>query len=115
MELIITRDESKILFSNLTILYNMHKILLQDLRARHSSIGAIFCKHSAYFKMYSVYVNNFDNACGELERLLMKKKKFRAFCQVHIQKISAPRGTSCDIGRTHKRMPRIRKRICSTI
>jgi hypothetical protein len=46
-------------------------------------VGEAFVIHTAYIKMYSLYINNFDSACTELERLVAKKKKFKAFCLVY--------------------------------
>lgn len=96
---VISREEHRVLFSNLNTIHLMHVTLLDELRraaaastsaeddddgidACNDTIGATFVRHSAYLKMYSVYVNNFDSAMVELARLLAKRKKFRGFCQV---------------------------------
>jgi hypothetical protein len=55
--------------------------LKASLATEDKCIGQIFEDHGAFIKMYSVYVNNFDAALGELEKL-MKRKKFKQFCLV---------------------------------
>ena len=72
-------------FSNWETLLMMHRdAILPDLRqtiASHSeAVGSTFVKHSAFIRMYSPYVNHFETASSELDRLLLKRKKFKQFC-----------------------------------
>lgn len=75
---IVSQDDLKRIFCNWESLYTMHADgILRDLLAvEHGDImvGRIFLRHTAYIKMYSAYVNNYDTACAELAKLLKRKR-----------------------------------------
>jgi RhoGEF domain len=54
---------------------------LQSLQAEYSQrkrLGIVFKESASFFKMYSVYINNYDEALKRM-RLLEQSGEFRAF------------------------------------
>eukprot|EP00095_Tigriopus_kingsejongensis_P002275 maker-scaffold365_size194585-snap-gene-0.22 protein:Tk02275 transcript:maker-scaffold365_size194585-snap-gene-0.22-mRNA-1 annotation:"and ph domain-containing protein 4" len=74
------------MFANIKSIYKFHaEFLLPQLRERmdqwhvseeHQRIGDIFVKFSPFFKMYTEYVKNFDNAISTINSLYQKTSKF---------------------------------------
>ena len=94
-------DVIKAMFSNIGIMYRFHqKFLLPSLQDRMKAweekkdqfspdsrvddewpdqkIGDIFVKHAPHLKMYSDYIENFDNAMNTIDKQRKKNKKFAA-------------------------------------
>lgn len=75
------------LFSNIEMVVNIHVPFLVDLErvvsewSDESSISPLFTKYAPFFKVYTVYVNNHENASALLHKLLKEKKysKFQKF------------------------------------
>ncbi|KAJ9085223.1 hypothetical protein DSO57_1016025 [Entomophthora muscae] len=67
-------EEERALFGNVqSILLFHHQYLLPEIKREMSTsdpcLGEVFAAHSAYLKMYSLYVNDFDIANHEAEKL----------------------------------------------
>ncbi|KAI9138179.1 Dbl homology domain-containing protein [Paraphysoderma sedebokerense] len=83
---LLTSDEIRFVFSNIRSILQFHqdyfyKGLQKVTDLAEQSIGKVFVEHGAFFKMYSVYINNFDKANSELEKWVAKRKKLKAFMQ----------------------------------
>lgn len=66
-------------FKSLTIITNLHDALLPQLRSARD-VGATFVKFGDFLKMYTVFVNSYDNILQVLGAL-RNSKKFQSFVQ----------------------------------
>ncbi|KAL7751424.1 hypothetical protein RI367_003284 [Sorochytrium milnesiophthora] len=84
---ILTAEQIKCLFSNVSSILSFHReYFLPALQQSSDTIGKVFLQHSAYLKMYSVFINNYDKAVSACEKLCRKRKKLRVFfekCKRH--------------------------------
>ncbi|KAI9148566.1 hypothetical protein H9P43_010164 [Blastocladiella emersonii ATCC 22665] len=77
---LLSPEESKLVFSNVESILSFHQgYFLGELKAAGDMVGRVFAKHSAYLKMYSVFINAFDKGMQEFEKWAGKRKKLRAF------------------------------------
>ena len=54
-------------------------------------IGDIIVKFSPFFKMYTEYVKNFDNAISNINNYYAKNSKFAAIMdEIHVRKYTFP-------------------------
>ncbi|CEO99564.1 hypothetical protein PBRA_007297 [Plasmodiophora brassicae] len=72
-----TRDLQMLSFANVDIIVSLHDALLPQLKDA-SNIGAAFVKFGDYLKMYTAFVNGYDNVLSTLAAL-KANKKFKAF------------------------------------
>ncbi|KAH3763180.1 Guanine exchange factor for Rac 30 [Pelomyxa schiedti] len=83
---IITREQIKSLFSNLDVIANFNKVLLDCLEERMKNwtdttrIGDVFCSTAAFLKCYVEYINNYNHCLTTLSEL-SNTKKFAAFLE----------------------------------
>lgn len=71
------RDLQMLSFANVDIIVSLHDALLPQLKDA-SNIGAAFVKFGDYLKMYTAFVNGYDNVLSTLAAL-KANKKFKAF------------------------------------
>jgi hypothetical protein len=97
---LLSKDEIKIVFSNIALLHSVHKELLSDLGARFYAatnespcIGDIFAHLAPYLKLYAQYYRDFDRADQELKRV-MQRSRVQAFCD---KTKSDPRSRGLDL------------------
>jgi len=85
------KNDVKNLFSNVLVLYNFSIQLCKELKKRienwedFSLIGDVFVKFYPFFRTYTQYCNNYDNALETLNNCL-KNKTFSEFCDKELQK-----------------------------
>jgi hypothetical protein len=84
-------DEITTLFGTVEQLLNVHRELQKALSEEmsrddmtHPRIGAVISKMSPFLKIYTEYVNNFDNSNEMNDQLLLKNKKYVSFLEVRI-------------------------------
>eukprot|EP00276_Gloeochaete_wittrockiana_P021763 CAMPEP_0184341590 /NCGR_PEP_ID=MMETSP1089-20130417/10185_1 /TAXON_ID=38269 ORGANISM="Gloeochaete wittrockiana, Strain SAG46.84" /NCGR_SAMPLE_ID=MMETSP1089 /ASSEMBLY_ACC=CAM_ASM_000445 /LENGTH=409 /DNA_ID=CAMNT_0026669957 /DNA_START=1 /DNA_END=1230 /DNA_ORIENTATION=- len=88
---IVTIEQIQTIFSNAESILGLHEFLISSLRPRidawhpNQTFADIFVAMSAQFKLYTQYINNFDNAMKLLETFTNTNKdrsgaKFIAFC-----------------------------------
>ncbi|KNE56373.1 hypothetical protein AMAG_02186 [Allomyces macrogynus ATCC 38327] len=83
---ILSAEEVKGLFSNVESILKFHRdFLVGAMRANQDRLGRVFAQHSAYLKMYSVFINAYDQAMVDLSKWLAKRKKVRQFCDTAAQ------------------------------
>ncbi|KNE54723.1 hypothetical protein AMAG_00682 [Allomyces macrogynus ATCC 38327] len=83
---ILSPEEVKGLFSNVESILKFHSdFLIGAMRANQDRLGRVFAQHSAYLKMYSVFINAYDQAMVDLSKWLPKRKKVRQFCETVVQ------------------------------
>jgi len=79
-------DKVQTLFSNIYTLWEFNRTFLVELEKRKEvwnedqQVGNIFVQFAPFFKMYKLFINNYDNAI-QLFHTLMKNPKFQTFCQ----------------------------------
>ncbi|EGC39499.1 hypothetical protein DICPUDRAFT_96538 [Dictyostelium purpureum] len=80
---LINKEQQKMIFSNIEIIYNFGKTLLEDIRDRcgakwtaYQKLSDLFLKISAFLKVYSSYVQNYDISIEVLKEL-RKSEKFK--------------------------------------
>ncbi|KAJ1657924.1 hypothetical protein IWQ61_002743 [Dispira simplex] len=81
---ILSSTEIKSIFSNVDSLLMLHRDHLlpeleQCVQQQDERLGNVFLRNSAFIRIYSVYVNNFDNATELLTDLEKQRKKFTKF------------------------------------
>jgi len=90
---VLSADQIKVLFSNLELIHSLNKKFFGDLRKQFSLwedtadtqlIGDVFLKFAPFFKMYSQYVENFDESIVMLKSL-EKNSAWRKFCKSSLQ------------------------------
>lgn len=93
MNLIGPKDIETI-FANITTIHQIHEQLLEDLKnlintnrsitdkTPHQSFGDLLKGFIPFLKMYTVYVNGFNEANRRMQRLQRSSKKFAAFLKV---------------------------------
>jgi hypothetical protein len=98
---LLSKDEVKVVFSNVALLHSVHKELLSDLGARFYAatdqapcIGDIFAHLAPYLKLYAQYYRDFDRADQELKRV-MQRSRVQAFCDK--TKSEDPRSRNLDL------------------
>ncbi|KAN0034796.1 hypothetical protein ACTFIV_001328 [Dictyostelium citrinum] len=80
---VITKDQQKLIFSDIQIIYNFGNKFLDQLRNRcgnnwrvYQKISDLFLQISAFLKVYTSYVQNYNTALETLEELKKKDKQF---------------------------------------
>lgn len=83
---VVSGGDLKAVFSNCELLYGMHKTLLAKLderigqyNASTTRIGDVFIEMGPFFKLYTVYVNNYDAALARLTALKKNNARFATF------------------------------------
>ncbi|KAN0055736.1 hypothetical protein ACTA71_011622 [Dictyostelium dimigraforme] len=80
---VITKDQQKLIFSDIQIIYNFGNKFLDQLKNRcgnnwrvYQKISDLFLQISAFLKVYTSYVQNYNTALETLEELKKKDKQF---------------------------------------
>mmetsp|Transcript_2262 Transcript_2262/g.5167 ORF Transcript_2262/g.5167 Transcript_2262/m.5167 type:complete len:532 (+) Transcript_2262:1670-3265(+) len=68
------------LFSNIELLCGFHVVFLADLNKKKQPIHVTFQRMADFLKMYTQYVNGYENAMSTIHKL-NKKKAFRKFLE----------------------------------
>lgn len=90
---IVSMEEHQILFKNMTSILHLNLGFLESLGEcirgwnDSSTLGDLFIRFSPFFKLYTVYVNNYDRALKLAQSLQEKSKGFR---KVHAPCVCLP-------------------------
>ena len=60
------------LFENIETLYNVNRELLKELKENPENVAQAFCKLAPFFKLYSVYAYNYNQALQLLQVLIIE-------------------------------------------
>jgi hypothetical protein len=93
---LITLPFYKTLFSNIRTIVSLNQKFYGELKAKNKSIGELFSQYAPFFKMYNVYVNNYDEAAKVLDTLL-HAKQYKSFQAFHEQKRNDPKSHGHDL------------------
>jgi RhoGEF domain/PX domain/SH3 domain len=80
---VLKQEESRAIFSNIHALVGFHQVLRSELEARMADwhetqkIGDLLVKLTPYLRMYSTYINSFDEVNDMIERLKKKNTQFK--------------------------------------
>jgi hypothetical protein len=84
----ITMEQVNSMFSNVELIYKVNQMLLDDIQKNMANfpfgvlkLGDIFLKMVPWFKLYTVYVSNYDNSL-RVYSLYHKNPEFRKFLKV---------------------------------
>jgi hypothetical protein len=91
-----TAPMCKTLFSNIKTILPLNKKFLNELQNRGKSIGQLFVQYAPFFKMYTTYVNNFDDASKVLDKA-MTDRQFKNFQKFHQDTRNDPRSKDLDL------------------
>ena len=78
---IITKEEMSVLFSNIPVLVQVNKLLLEDFENR-AKVENIAVKMAGLLKMYTNYCANQNIILNHLERIQKSNDKFASFLKV---------------------------------
>lgn len=85
---VISEQEVDALFSNIESIYSFSKTLYKDLRrlntGPNTTVGDIFLRNAPVMRMYTVYVNNYDNGNATLVEC-KKRSQFNALIDANNQ------------------------------
>ena len=92
-------DEIRVIFSNCDMLISISEELLKsiqegegkDITIMLNSLGKALVNMVPYFRMYSMYCNNYQNAANTLTSITSENKKFRKF----LYSVSKFNGSTC--------------------
>lgn len=89
---LINQKDNETIFSNVETIHQIHERLLEDLKnlilanrttdGSHQSFGDLLKGFVPFLKMYTVYINGFNEANKKMKRLQERSKKFNAFLKV---------------------------------
>jgi len=69
-----------VLFSNIELLSGFHQVFLADLKKKEKEVHVTFQRMADFLKMYTQYVNGYENAMSVINTL-NKKKGFKKFLE----------------------------------
>lgn len=84
-EQVITAEERKALFSEIEVILGLNSSLLSELEERMAQwsfdqcLGDIFKQFTSFLKVYTSYINNFDNSITTLAKLKQSNANFSAY------------------------------------
>lgn len=73
---IVVEDDLERIFCNIEKIMPYHKVIAEELA--HGEVASVFRKYAGYLKVYTKYVNNYDNACVRVAAL-KKNAQFQEF------------------------------------
>ncbi|KAM9973831.1 hypothetical protein ACTFIW_010964 [Dictyostelium discoideum] len=82
---IISKEQSRMIFSDIIIIYNFGKTFLEELEKRcgnnwkiYTKLSDMFLSISSFLKVYSSYVENYDNSIAAIKDLKKNSDKFNS-------------------------------------
>eukprot|EP01091_Cochliopodium_minus_P009689 TRINITY_DN2439_c0_g1_i1.p1 TRINITY_DN2439_c0_g1~~TRINITY_DN2439_c0_g1_i1.p1 ORF type:complete len:352 (-),score=104.13 TRINITY_DN2439_c0_g1_i1:29-1084(-) len=82
---IVKEEKVKIIFGNIDVIYQIHLLFLESLQKglnnyqSNPCISQVFLQLSDAMKLYSIYINGYDDSMDLIERKKKEKKKFDKF------------------------------------
>ena len=77
----ITPKQVASIISNIETIANFHEVFLQELEKSRNNIASVFLKFGAFLKMYTKYINEYNQSVQTLNDLVASNKKVADFLE----------------------------------
>jgi hypothetical protein len=94
LQKLLDREDHSRLFSNILTIYGFNCEFVDQLKKKAQSwtsetstqtMGKLYITYGHFFKMYTVYVNNFDSASTLFASLIQDNRRFREYCEKQLK------------------------------